>query len=303
MAKKTISKSTAATKRKKAREDVTLSRRGIWKGSISFGLVNVPVQLFSAKDGEQLSFNMLDKRDNARIGYKQINKSTGREIERSHIVKGYEFQKGEYVVITENDFERANVKATQMIEIEDFVLIEEVDVIYFEKPYYIVPQKGGEKGYALLREVLERTGKAGIGKVVLHRKQHLAALLVRGKYIVLEILRFAEDVLALEEGESLGPDLQDAVVTPKELQIAEQLVASLTTKWEPEKYKDTYREDLMAMIQAKIKSGHTEVGAEFNESEVRSSRSSGDLLDLTALLRKSLEASSKKKGTPKKRNA
>ncbi len=267
-----------------------INHRGLWSGSISFGLVNVPVELYSAKDGEQLKFNMLDRRDHARIGYKQINKSTKKEIARSDIVKGYEYEKDQYVIITDEDFKRANVKATQTIEIEDFVQLSEIDVLYFETPYYVVPKKGGEKGYSLLRQVLEKGEKAGVGKIVIHQKQHLGALIVRDNYIVFEILRFADQVLALKKGDVLGHDIAEAKISSREMQIAEQLVESLTSKWDPEKYRDTYHDDILKLINKKIKTGKTTTALTEEDQAVEEDQSSStsNVVDLSSLLKKSL---------------
>lgn len=263
-------------------------RRGIWQGSLSFGLVNIPISLESAQEKEKIHFRMLDKKDHSPIGYKTINKRTGDEIPRSQIVKAYEHQKGEFIVITAKDFEKANVKATSTIDIEDFVSLDEVDPMLFEKPYYVVPRKGGEKGYALLREVLKDTNKAAIAKVVLHTVQHLVAVIPREDFLILEILRFADEIKEIDEIE-FAEEKPRSRVSEREIKIAKQLVEGMTSKWKPDKYKNTYREDLMKMINIKVKKGDIEQVPEIETPTAESS----NLIDLTNLLKKSLNATRK----------
>lgn len=259
--------------------------RGIWSGAISFGLINIPVQLMSAKQEEKISFRMLDKRDYAPIGYKQINKATGKEVERKDIIKAYEYSRDRYVVITEDDFKKANPKATQTIDIEDFVDLEDVDPLLFETPYYLVPGKNGEKGYVLLRKTLERTKKAAVCQFVLRKKQHLAVILARGDYLVLEILRFAHEIKEIKEARFLDEyDLEKVRITERELKMAEQLVDGMTGKWNPGQYKDTYQDDLMSLIEKKVKGGHVETPPEMEIEEITNTNAE----DLTALLQKSL---------------
>lgn len=291
MAKKKVSKKRAVPKKADVKPRGEKFGRGLWRGSIAFGLVNIPVTLESAQQEQKIRFHLLDKRDNGPIGYKQYNKKTGREIDRKNIIKAYECEKGQYVLLSDVDFEKANPKATRSIDIEDFISIDDIDPMLFDRPYYVVPQKGGEKSYALLREVLAKSGKAGIAKIVLHSLQHLAAIFVREDYIILELLRFADEVREISE----VPRLEDkARISDRELDIAEQLVEGMTSKWDPSKYRDTYREDMMHLIEQKIKSGKTaEVDevepAESNEEEI------SNVIDLTALLKKSLEEGGKKR--------
>ncbi len=261
--------------------------RPIWSGTISFGLVSIPISLMTAKEDHRIAFNMLDKKDYGRIGYKTINKATGREVPRERIVKGYEYESGQYVVMTEKDFERANPKKTKTIDIEDFISIAEVDPLLFEQPYYMVPGKGGEKGYALLKQVMEETQKIAIGTFVMREKQKLVALLARGDFLVLETLRYAHEVLSPKEAKVIHAPSGKVKISKRELQMAESLVRGMTTKWNPEKYEDTYYEDVMRLIRVKVKGGKA---VEAFEGEDRESAPRAKVLDLMPLLKKSLEA-------------
>ena len=261
--------------------------RSIWKGSISFGLVDIPVALFTAESKDTISFNMLDRKHLSPIRYKRVSEKTGHEVAWEDIVKGYEYEKGSYVVLTDEDFARANPKATQTIEIVDFVDAEDLDAVYFETPYYLQPTKKKSKGYVLLREALEKTGKVGIAKVVIRTKEHLAAVMVRDEVLVLELLRYGHEVKGTKDLDV--PTSRDEVgITAKEIAMAETLVESMSTKWDPEKYRDTYQEDLMKMIETKVETGSTESLEEEEEKPRRA-----EVVDLTALLKESLE---KRKG-------
>lgn len=262
-------------------------RRGVWKGAIAFGLVNIPIILESAEQEKRIHFRLIDKRDHSPIGYRQINKATGKEVRRDSIVKGYEYERGQFVLMGEGDFKKANVKATGVIEIEDFVNVNDVNPMLFEKPYYVVPNHGGEKGYVLLREVLARTEKAAIAKVVLHTVQHLVMIMPRESYLVLEILRFANEIKEITEVEYLDSAVKKMKVNEREIKIAEQLVEGMTGKWNPEKYHNTYRDDLMKLINAKVRRGAT---ATIEDVEKVEAPPATNVVDLTALLKKSLTA-------------
>ena len=270
--------------------------RAIWKGSISFGLVHIPISLYSAEDNaSDLDFTMLDKRDMAPIGYRRINKKTGKEVEWGDIVKGYEYANDQYVVLGEEDFKRANVEATQTIDITDFVDAADIPSFYFDKPYFLEPAKKGEKSYALLRETLKRTGKIGIANVVIHTRQHLAALIPYGKVLVLNLMRFANE---LRDPSDLKLPESDAA-TAKEIEIAEQLVNGMAAAWEPKKYHDTYHEDLLQLIERKVKAGDTET---VSDEEVAPPHKTAEVIDLMALLKRSVEAAgSKAKHAPAKK--
>ena len=261
--------------------------RGIWSGAISFGLINIPVQIMSAKEQEHLHFRMLDKNDFSPIGYKQINKSTGREVQKKNIVKGYEYQPSQYVVLTEADFKKANPKATQTLDIEDFVDLDEMDPLLFERPYYLVPGKNGEKGYVLLRKTLEKTKKVAISQFVLRTRQYLGAIMARDEYLILEVLRYAHEIKEVSEAKYLDDiDLGKVRISEKEIKMAEQLVKGMSAAWKPDQYKDTYQDDLLKRIQQKLKGGETETAPESDEIEVTNTNT----IDLMPLLAKSLKS-------------
>lgn len=266
-----------------------------WKGSISFGLLNIPVSLQSAEQGEELHFSLLDKKSMARIKYKKVNADTGQEVPYHQIVKGYEYEKNQFVIVTDEDFKAANPKATQTIDIEDFVDIKEIDPLLFERPYYIVPQKQGEKGYFLLRDAMAKNGRVAVAKVVLRTKQHLAAILAKGDYLVLELLRFSHEVLEEGEVDYLKGAKTRVKYSDRELKMADALMRDMTVAWKPERYRDTYYQDLMKRIQQKVKSGE---GETVETGTTASVRPTSGVIDLLPLLKKSLEA--KKGGTTTK---
>ena len=271
--------------------------RAIWKGSISFGLVNIPVALFSAENrSEELNFHMLDRRDMAPVGYKRINKRTGDDVPWDEIVKGYENEDGSYVVVTDEDFIRANVEATRTVEIVDFVEGKEIDPAFYEKPYYLAPaNKAANKGYALLRETLRRTGKVGIAKVVIRTREYLAALISHGPVMLLDLMRYGYEVRETSEVEVPPEDLKQLGVTDKELQLAETLVEQMVAEWDPNKYRDSYREDVLALIRKKVEAGETRVVEEVphpEEEEVPG------VVDIMSLLKKSVAERGKPAATP-----
>lgn len=264
--------------------------RPLWSGAISFGLVNVPIQLLGAQEQKKLSFHMLDSQDNSPIGYRKISKTTGKEVPSKRIVKGYEYERGQFVIVKDTDFKKANPVATQTIDIEDFVDINKIDILMFEKPYYLVPTESGRKGYVLLRRVLEETGKAAVARFVMRQKEHLVAIIPRGPYLILETLRFASEVREVEEAEFLDEKALEKIrISPKELQMAEELVAGMTSDWKPEKYKDTYEDDLLKFIKQKIRKGDTAEGAAVPDGSEAGNEDTR-VLDLMPLLQKSLKA-------------
>ena len=225
-----------------------MAARVVWKGAITFGLVHIPVTLRAASRRKDLDFDWLDKRDMAPVGYQRINKRTGQPIEGEHIVKGYRYEGDEYVLMSDEDFRQANPEATQTVDIVAFVDAAEVSPSYFETPYYLEAGKRGEKGYALLREVMRRSGRIGIATVVMHTKQHLAAVRVEGSVLVLNTMRFADEMLSADDLYVPQEDLETVGVGARELEMAQQLVDQMTEPWRPEQYRDTYREDLLARI-------------------------------------------------------
>lgn len=279
-----------STKRKRSPSRRTDSR-AIWKGSIDFGLVNIPVQLYSAETANGLSFDLLDKRDFARIRYRRINEKTGKEVPWNDIVKGYEYKKDEYVAVSDADFARANVEASQTISITDFVSAIDVSPIYYDKPYYLAPLKNGERAYVLLREVLRNTGKVGIAKVVIRTRQHLAMVLVEGPMLILELLRFPDELRDFSTLNLPKSGSKTATALPRELKMAERLVKTMIGKWQPEKYRDEYRDDILKIIDEKVESGKTKVAATTIPAAPRERR--GKVIDIMHLLRQSVEQASK----------
>ena len=261
--------------------------RAIWKGSINFGLVNIPVALHSGEEREELSFKLLDRRNLAPVRYKRVNERTGREVSWDEIVKGHEYKKGEFVVLTEEDFRRADVEATQTVEITGFVDASEIDAVYYDKPYYLEPLKKARKSYALLREVLERTGKVGIGKIVIRSRQYLAAVMVWGSVLVVNLLRYANELRDPAELDLPPRSLKTLDIAEKEIKLAERLVETMMEPWEPEKYQDTYREKLLALIKKKAKSGATEAIEELPK-EIPQKRTA-QVIDIMDLLKRSVE--------------
>ena len=260
--------------------------RSMWKGAISFGLVHIPVEMYPAASDQGLDLSMLDRRDFAPIGFKRYNKATGKEVSWDDIVKGYEYSDGEYVVLSDEDLRRANPEATQTIDIIAFVNAEQVPLIYYEQPYYLAPGKGGDKVYALLRETLRDVGKIGIANVVIRVKQHLAALVCVGDTIVLNTLRYPDEIRPTDELKIPAADSKAAQVTEKELQMAKALVEGMSEKWKPQQYHDTYREDVMALIKKKIAANQTKTLTEPEPEEEKPAKS--NVIDLVSLLQASL---------------
>jgi DNA end-binding protein Ku len=223
--------------------------RPMWKGAISFGLVSIPVGLYSATSREDLSFRLLHAKDRSPIAYRRFCAEENVEVPWSEIVKGYEYEKGQFVVMTEADFAKAGAEATQRIDIRDFVPADEIDFTHFEQPYYVEPTKVGAKAYALLREALRRTGRIGVATVVLRQREHLAALKVSGDVLVLTTMRFADEIV---EPAELEVPRGEAGLDRREIDLALQLVDTLAAHWEPDKYTDQYRETLMKAIEQKM---------------------------------------------------
>lgn len=222
--------------------------RSFWTGAISFGLIYIPVKLYNASETQELSFNLLRRQDKSRIKYVRVSTDTGEEVPNDDIVKGYEFSKGEYVVLEEDDFKKANVRKTQTIDIVTFVDASQVDYKLYEKPYYLEPIKGAAKAYALLRDALARSGKVGVGRFVLRNRETLGTVRPEGPAIVLNQMRFASEIR--DTGELTLPGLGE--VAEKELDMAVSLIETLSGEWHPDQYHDTYTEDLQRIIQAKI---------------------------------------------------
>jgi DNA end-binding protein Ku len=258
----------------------------IWKGSLTFGLVNIPVELKTAVRADHISFRLLHQEDLSPVKYERICQAEGEPVPWSEVVKGYEYEKGKFVVLTDDDFKAAALEQSKTIDILDFVKEEEIDPRYFETPYYLVPGKGGDKAYALLREAIRQTGSIGVGKIIIRQTQHLAAVKVVGEALVLEIMRFANELV--DSSEFNFPSRE--TVRPQELQMAEQLVANLAEPFDPTRYTDEYRANLMRIIKAKMKGKKPKL-----EEPEEQSPDSG-VLDLMSRLRASLEEGAGKKG-------
>ncbi|AKV02942.1 Ku domain protein [Labilithrix luteola] len=264
------------------------SGRAIWSGSISFGLLQIPVGLYTAEQkGEELHFRMLDKSDLSPIRFQRVNAQTGKLVEWKDIVKGYEYERDNFVVLEPDDLAKANVKATQTIDIQDFVPEDEIDPAYFETPYYLVPQKRSTKAYMLLRQALENKGAIAIATFVLRSREHLCALMPVGNSIMLEMLRFGHELKRPSDlplpTKSEAPDL-----SARELSMAEQLVEGMMTSFEPKKYRDRYYADVMKIIEEKVETG--EATAHHEPARAKAATNVVDLLDL---LKKSVAASGK----------
>jgi DNA end-binding protein Ku len=262
--------------------------RAFWKGAISFGLVYIPVELYSATHSATIDLDYLDRRDFSPVGYQRYNKRTGKLVDWKDIVRGYQYKKGQYVVLSEEDFRRANPKGAQTIEITSFTDATNITPEYYETPYYVAPQKGGQKVYALLREALKRTGKVAIANVVVRTRQHLAAVLPHEDILVVNMLRFPDEIRKSEELGLTAPDSKAAGLAPREISMAEKLIEEMTEPWKPAQYHDTYREDLMERIDEKVRNKETHTLTEAPKGGARQ-RKSAEVIDLMAVLKQSLE--------------
>jgi DNA end-binding protein Ku len=253
--------------------------RAIWKGSVSFSLINIPISLYPATRREELNFRLLRQSDLSPINYKRIAEADGREVPWDQIVKGYEYEKGKFVVLKDEDFKHADIAATQSIDIVEFVPLEEIDPVFFDRPYYLEPQKKGAKAYALLREALKRTGKVGIAKVVVKTRQHLATVKPEQNALILELMHFAEEMI--KPGSLEIPGSLD--IGARELEMAAELVERMSDHWDPQKYTDDYRHALLNLIQKKIDlGGRTPPGAPPTK------RPPTKVIDLVSVLQESL---------------
>lgn len=269
------------------------SSRTLWKGAISFGLVHIPVTLHSATAENRMKFNLLDKQTMAPVGNRQVNKATGEAMAREEIVKGFEVEKDQYVVLTPDEIKAALPRSTQTIEIEAFVDRGQIPAVFFHKPYYVSPGgRGGQKPFALLRETLERTGKVGIARVVISTKQHLAALIPTGDGLVLNLLRWSDEV---RDVAGLAWPGDDVKVSAAELKMAEQLVQAMAGDWQPDLFHDEFREKLMALVEEKARRGGMQQVAPLPGEDVPAS---AEVIDLTELLRRSLKGNAPAAAAP-----
>jgi DNA end-binding protein Ku len=262
--------------------------RAIWKGSISFGLVNIPIGLYPATRKEDLRFRLLRKSDLSPVNYKRVAEKDGKEVPWDEIVKGYEYEKGKYVVLKDEDLQRVDLEATQTVDIQDFVDLEEIDPMFFYKPYYLEPQKGGDKAYALLRDSLEEKKKVGIAKVVIKTRQYLAGVKPEDGALILELMHFADELV--DTSKLHIP--KKVEVGKREMTMAGSLVESMSSKWNPEKYKDDYREALMEVIEERVEAGGKEI-----EEKPKKAPKPTKVIDLVKVLEQSLEQTGSKKKT------
>jgi DNA end-binding protein Ku len=268
--------------------------RAIWKGSISFGLVNIPIALYPATRREELKFRLLRKQDLSPVNYKRVAEKDGNEVPWDQIVKGYEYEKGKYVILKDEDFQRVDLEATQTVDIQDFVHLDEIDPIFFYKPYYLEPQKGGDKAYVLLRDSLKDTNKVGIAKVVIKTRQFLAGVKPEDGVLILELMHFADE-LADPSNLHVPKKLE---VGKREMVMAKALIESMTSKWNPEKYHDDYREAVMKVIEEKVEHGGEEI-----EVKPRRPPKPTKVIDLVSVLQQSLDKAGGAKKSDRTRRA
>jgi DNA end-binding protein Ku len=263
-----------------------MAQRSVWRGAISFGLIYVPIEMYSASKEHALSLHFLDSRDFAPVGYERINKSTGKSVDWQHIVKGYEFEKGQYVALSDADFKHANVKASETIEISNFTEAADISPVYYQTPYYLLPGKGGEKVYALLAEALQSSRKAAVATFVMRGREHLCVVTPSAGSLMLITLRFADEILP-----AVKPAAAKAA-KPKEAEVAmaRKLVEEMSAKWDPRLFHDTYREDLMRRIREKIKRNETHV---LGSEPKKAPRPKAEVIDLMDALKSSLKLRAK----------
>jgi DNA end-binding protein Ku len=252
--------------------------RAIWKGTISFGLVSIPISLFPATRREELKFRLLRGSDLSPVNFKRVAEADGKEVPWEKIVKGYEYEKGKFVVIKDEDFARVDVEATQTVDIINFVKLTEINPLLFSKPYYMQVEKGGDKAYALLREALAESGKVGIAKVVIKERQHLAAIKAQQNGLMLELMRFPDEVMDPKDFKSP----QTRTVGKAETDMAAKLIESMSAKWQPDNYHDDYKEGLQKLIEKKVASGGHELPAP------RKSKKATNAVDLVSVLQQSI---------------
>lgn len=265
--------------------------RPIWKGSISFGLVNIPVALLAATRTEELKFRLLRGKDMSPINYKRIAAVDGKEVPWDQIVKGYEYEKGRFVVLKDEDFKRIDLEATDTIDIVDFVDVAEINPMYFHRPYFLEPQKGGSGAYGLLRDVLEDTNKAGIAKIIIRTRQHLAAVKANGPLLVLELMHFAHELIPASEIKLPAEQKPRA----RELQMAKTLVNQMSESWDPKRYTDDYQSALMKLIDRKVEAGGKALPTTTGQREKRAT----NVIDLASVLEQSLKEASSSPKSPK----
>jgi len=267
---------------------MTAMARPVWNGTISFGLLNVPVQLYSGERSTDVHFRLLDSRNRSPIRYERVNAQTGKEVDWKDVVKAYEYEKGNFVVVDEQEIRAAAPEATETVEIEAFVERAAISAVYFEKPYVLVPRKKAEKGYVLLRETLQRTARVGIGKVVIRTRQYLAALLPENAALMLNLMRFPEELVRPDEFELPTGKLPDYHVSARELTMAAALIDSMSCAWNPDDYRDDFRDRLRGIIEQHVAS---ETAGKAPQTRTPAARQAAtNVVDFMGLLQKSLAA-------------
>ncbi|CAH1079424.1 non-homologous end joining protein Ku [Candidatus Nitrotoga sp. 1052] len=270
----------------------TSSNRVLWKGAITFGLVHIPIALYSATNEKRLDFDWLDKRSMDPVGYKRINKKTGKEIDKENIVKGLEYKDGQYIVLSPEEILAAYPKTTQTIEIETFVPATDIPFVYLERPYFTAPINKGEKVYALLRETLFETQRIGIARVVIQTRQHLAALIPSGPALILNLLRWGDEIRSWEELNLPAEGTESTGLTDKELKMAAQLVNSMSSKWNPDEFHDSFKDKIMELVHQKVESG--DIQSVSQPEQLEPPQSGAQIFDLAELLRNSLKKAKNK---------
>ena len=260
--------------------------RSIWKGSIAFGLVNIPVSLTGAEERPDIQLHMVDSKNHARIRYERVNADSGEEVPWDRLVKGYEYEEGRFILLSEEELAAVEPKLTKTIEISEFVALKEIDPLLFDKPYYLEPDKRGRKAYALLREAMRRSGKAGISRVVIRTREYLSAMFVREDVLVLMLLRFPQEIKALSKLDLPSSGEKEWQPAKREMELAERLIDEMSTKWNPKDFHDEYREALMDFIEKKISKGDTVEDVKEAEAEDRTPK--GNIVDLADYLERSV---------------
>ncbi len=265
--------------------------RSIWKGSIAFGLVNIPVGLTSAEARPDIQLHMVDSKNHARIRYERVNADSGEEVPWDRMVRGYEHDDGKFILLSDEDLEAVQPKLTKTIEITDFVALKDIDPLLFDKPYYLEPEKRGRKAYSLLREALRKSGKAGISKVVIRTREYLSAMFVRDEALVLMLLRFPQEIKAASKLDLPSSTAKEFQPGKRELELADRLIDEMTSKWKPDDYHDEYREALMDFIDRKISQGASvDDVVQADDDEEESAGKGGKILDLADYLERSVKS-------------
>ncbi|MGH7414707.1 MAG: Ku protein [Candidatus Rokuibacteriota bacterium] len=273
----------------------------LWTGSISFGLVNIPVSLVTAEKRDELDFTLLDKRDDSPIGYQKISKRSGKPVPRDRIVRGFEYTDGRYVIVSDADLRRASPERTQRIDILSFVEAAEIPPIHFDRPYYLEPARGGERGYALFRAALRRSGRVAVASVVVKTRQHLAAVLPHDRVLVLNVLRYASELRDPSRLRVPGDNLKALRVSDREIKMAERLVDEMTEDWRPEKYHDEYRDELLAFIKKRGRAGKLAAAPATEEKPAKPRQA--DVIDIAELLKRSLARTGEDRRRPRRRKS